>query len=151
MPAVEVMVMPVTGFRFEWRHDGWWRCLAPGELDDVRAGVQTEPAWTRWTGTPSITLRGCDHSPTPGQRRVGFGDVPPGADVRVELEDGTIPEVTRLGGLSIAEWDAVPRAVTVQVGAEQLELRVPDPTRHLQPRPPADPDGGWYGSRPRQR
>jgi hypothetical protein len=98
--AVETLVMPLSGWVFQWRSDGWWRELSTDQHRDEAAGVRLVTAWapTWWlvygklsdTGSPSVVL-----------------------------DDGRQPDVVTLGRLGISEWQSIPQAATVSVGESE--------------------------------
>ncbi|MDX6254111.1 MAG: hypothetical protein QOJ11_445 [Frankiales bacterium] len=116
---VETLVLPLSGWVFQWRHDGWWREVDPDQYRDELAGVFTSSGdeWVRWTGTVHRLARG-GWALHPRWQMV-YDELPEGCTPRVVLDDGTVPPIIVVGQVWVCEWVSVPQPATVTVGAEQ--------------------------------
>lgn len=117
-PSVETRFLPLSGWLFQWRADGYWRELNDKQHRAELAGgfVPGEDDWIRWTGSTQRMAKG-GWSLRPRWQLV-YSELTPGAPPRVVLEDATEPPILQIGGVWMCEWVSTPRPVTVMVGSE---------------------------------
>jgi hypothetical protein len=116
--------MPLSGWVFQWRDDGWWRELSGSQHDDEFAGRFEPPGdeWVEWTGTLYHQSRAQSSVVTTGWRLV-YDELPRDCSARVVLADATEPPIVAVGGLWMSEWVGGGLPATVTVGSDSWTLR----------------------------
>jgi hypothetical protein len=117
--GLETLVLPLSGWVFQWRADGWWRELAPDQWRAELDGVFTPSGdeWVQWAGTVHrLAKGGWSDAPRPF---VVYSELVPGLVPQVVLADGGRPPIVRLGRIWVCEWVSLPQPATVTVGAEE--------------------------------
>ena len=87
----QTLVLPLSGWVFQWRGDGCWRELAPDQYRAELDGAFTPSGdeWVRWTGTVHRLGRG-SWSRQPRWQMV-YSELTPGITPQVVLLDGVVP------------------------------------------------------------
>lgn len=135
---IETVMLPLSGWVFQWRDDGHWRELNRAQYDDELAG-RFEPRaddWARWTGTLHRQAR--RHSVlAPTGWQLLYDELPHGATARVVLANGSEPPIAVLGGIWMSEWIGGHLPATVSVGSQSWILRPPRviPNFHVEAAP----------------
>lgn len=135
---IETVVLPLSGWVFQWRVDGYWRELNRAQYDDELAG-RFEPRvddWVRWTGTLHRQARGHFAAGDTGWKLV-YDELHDDATARVVLADGSEPPITVLGRIWMSEWvgDQLPATVTVGSDSWRLQHRRVIPNFHVESAP----------------
>lgn len=116
---VQTLVLPLSGWIFQWRSDDHWRELDADQYRAEQDGthVPGEDEWVAWTGTLHRLARGGW-----GQRprwQLIYSELTDGRQPHVVVADGTEPPIMTFGGLWLCEWIGVPQPATVTVGPER--------------------------------
>jgi hypothetical protein len=128
---IETLALAASRWLFQWRSDGCWRQLNREQYDDERNGVHTpaEDDWVRWTGARD-SLQAGGEGPWDGTPTWWFvyGELPAGERPRVQLADGTEPQVLTVGRVWACEWVSAAQPATVHLDGTQAQLlfRRPD-------------------------
>jgi hypothetical protein len=117
--GIETLVLPLSGWVFQWRADQAWRELGPTQWHDEMGGtfVPGEEEWVRWTGTLHRTSRAQGWTGDPSWWLI-YDERPAGISPQVRLHDGTEPPVVTLGGIWMCEWVSRPQPATVTIGEQ---------------------------------
>jgi hypothetical protein len=132
--CVQRVAMPLSRFTFEWRSDGWFRCLDPDDAEDW-ADVE----WETWDPDhDSMTGLG---EAVAGDRAAAtwwlwWGQARPEQKVAAWLADDTDVAVARLGYLWIAEWSGTAQTMFVAIDGEVTAVKVHRPNYLPPPRYP---------------
>lgn len=127
---VETLRLPLSGFVYQRRCDGWWRCLHPAQHDDQQAGcLENDP--DSWVSPDLPVESGGRAEWAPGSHDEAswwllYGDSRDGP-VAVTLGDGHTPPILTFGPLWLCEWVGPWQEALVSVASESRRVfhRVP--------------------------
>jgi hypothetical protein len=124
--VIETVLLPLSGWVFQWRDDDHWRDLNRAQYVDELAG-RFEPQadeWVRWTGT--LYRQAKRHSAlAPTGWQLLYDELPDGATARVVLANASEPSITVLGRIWMSEWIGGYLPAMVTVGSHTWTLRQP--------------------------
>lgn len=115
MTTISAIVLPGSGWIFEWRSDGWWRELGSDQRRDEASGKLTPgpDEWVRWSGEQHHQfLRRIDPSGRPWI--VAYEETSPDHAEKAQITGAASAHMISLGGhLLICEWIDEGQPVTI--------------------------------------